>query len=220
MSEHSEQRSPPSISVPHRSLLRCTVRLMRPDDALTIARYHKEAIPTAFLSRLGVRFLTHLYLAIACSAKAFVFVAVDPSDRVIGFVSGATEVKGLYRSVLLRRGWLYALILIPHVLRWSTVRRILETLFYPARVSREYPEPELLSIVVEPQAQGSGAATALLEAVKEEFRRRNCPVFRVLVGADLERPNAYYRKHGFKLIDRIDSHGVPSNVYTLETGLK
>jgi ribosomal protein S18 acetylase RimI-like enzyme len=192
------------------------IRAMRPEEAAVVAHFHQVGIPTAFLSKLGAGFLTQLYLAIGRSKEGFVLVAVDRQEKVIGFVSGATRVSGLYRSVLLRRGWLYAGILLKHLLSWRTLRHIFETLRYPAKVSTVYPDAELLSIVADPSARGSGVATALLDALTLEFRRRGCDKFRVLVRADLARANAYYVKHGFVLAGTLESHGVPSNVYTFE----
>jgi ribosomal protein S18 acetylase RimI-like enzyme len=196
------------------------IRPMDPSEASVVARYHQECIPTAFLSKLGAGFLTHLYLAIARSNDGFVLVAIDRQNKVVGFVSGATRVGALYRSVLLRRGWFYAGILLKHLLNLRTLRHILETLFYPAKVSDIYPEAELLSIVVSAESRGSGVATALLDALIAEFRRRGCDQFRVLVRADLQRANAYYVKHGFILAGVTESHGVPSNVYTMDCKLR
>jgi len=190
---------------------------MRVEEAAAVAAYHHQLIPTAFLSQLGVRFLTHVYRALHRSRHAFIFVAVDANDGVIGFICGATSVKGLYRSVLLRRGWLYAGLLLRQVLHWNVLRRVIETLFYPSKLGDTLPQAELLSIAVDPGARGSGVATALLDALLGEFRRRGCGEFRVLVGADLDAANAYYIKHGFALTDTTESHGVASNVYVRGT---
>ena len=195
------------------------VRLMRVEEAPVVARYHREHMPTAFLSTLGDRFLAHLYIALSRSRDAFVLVAVAENDHVLGFICGATSVKRVYRSVLLRRGWFYAGLLVKHMLSWSMLKRIVETLFYPSKLDNALPEAELLSVVVDPSAQGTGMAGTLLGALVEEFRQRRCATFKVLVGANLERANAYYLKHGFTLADTTQSHGVPSNIYTIATGL-
>ena len=71
------------------------VRPMRVKDAAAVAEHHHQFIPTAFLSQLGVKFLTHVYRALQRNKHAFVFVAIDSNDVVIGFVCGATSVKGL-----------------------------------------------------------------------------------------------------------------------------
>ncbi len=192
---------------------------MRPDEAATVARHHREGIPTAFLSRLGAGFLSQLYTAIARCPHGFVFVAVDSEDRVVGFISGTTSVTSLYRWVISRRGWLLAALALPCALRWSTVRRVFESLRYPSQIDPQYPQAELLSVVVAPQARGTEAAAALLRALLDELYQRGCSTVKVIVGAELARANAYYRKHGFRLAGTISSHGLPSNVYVIETGI-
>ena len=97
------------------------------------------------------------------------------------------------------------------------LKRIVETLFYPSKLDTTLPDAELLSVVVDPSAQGTGVAAALLGALVEEFRQRGCATFKVLVGANLERANAYYLKHGFTKAGTTLSHGVPSIIYTMET---
>ena len=190
---------------------------MRLDEAGVVTRYHREGISTGFLSTLGDRFLRRLYVGIAKSRYGLVLVAVDAADRAIGFAAGATDVKALYRSILLRRGWLLAGSLIGHLLRPSTVGRIIESLRYPQQVGGTYPRAELLSIVVDAGMRGSGAAAALLYALLGEFRDRGCSQIKVIVGAELGRANAFYVKHGFRRAGSIRSHGAPANVYVIET---
>ncbi len=208
--------SPTISNAPTNARASAAVRLMQRDDALAVAQQHSQGITGGFLSTLGDRFLAHLYRGIASNPRGFVFVAVDDAGRVVGFVAGADSVSRLYRSVLLRRGWLLAGTLIRHFLRPSTVRRIIETLRYPKQVEGDSPEPELLSIVVDPQWRGSGVASHLVDALVAEFRRRRCSPVKVIVGAGLDRANAFYVRYGFRLAGSITSHGDKANVYTIE----
>jgi ribosomal protein S18 acetylase RimI-like enzyme len=123
----------------------------------------------------------------------------------------------MYRRVLRRHALRFGAAALRHAFSVRMIRRVLNTLRYPAKVEDQYPSAELLSIVVAPEARGSGAATALLEALLAEFRARNVAAIKVMVRADFERANAYYRKHGFRLAGQITTHGHPANVYTLET---
>ncbi len=188
---------------------------MKPEHAPEVARLHYEGIVKGFITTLGTGFLADLYRAIGRSSTGFVLAGVDEQGVVRGYVSGTTTVSGLYRSVLLRRGWLYVGMLARHVLSFRTLRRIVESILYPARIPKDLPDAELLSIVVSPESRGSGLAGELLDALLAEFRSRGCERFRVLVRADLERANAYYVKHGFILAHTLESHGVLSNIYVL-----
>ncbi len=197
-----------------------SVRSMKPEEARIVARYHRDEIPTAFLSSLGIGFLSQLYKAITRSPHGFVFVAVDSKGDVCGFISGTVSVESMYRWVLTRRGWLLGILALPKALRWSTVRRLVQSLRYPSQIGSEYPDAELLSIAVAPRAWGTAAAGKLMNALLGEFRRRDCSSVKVVVGVELERANAYYVKHGFRLAGTISTHGDPSNVYVIDTEIQ
>jgi len=192
-----------------------TVRPMRPDEARAVAYLHREQLTEAFLSTLGVGFLTQLYRGISASPCGFVLVSLDATGRIVGFVSGATNTGALQRSILWRRGLIMGLYLLPHVVRPSVVRRVWERLRYPSRVEGEFPDAELLSIGVSADMQGKGAAPALLEALVAEFRRRSVRDIRVVVGAQLGRANAFYRKFRFEQVGTIESHRRTANIYVL-----
>jgi len=193
-----------------------TVRPMRTDEAGTVAELHRVQLAEAFLSTLGRGFLTQLYRGIAASPCGFVFVAVDKRDRIVGFVSGATDTGALQRWMLRRRGVVMGLYLLRHLLRPSVIRRVWERLRYPGRVEGDFPDAELLSIGVCADMQGKGVAPALLEELTAEFRRRNVRDIRVVVGAQLGRANAFYRKFSFEQVGTIESHRRTANVYVLK----
>lgn len=193
-----------------------TVRPLRPDEAGTVAELHRVQLTEAFLSTLGRGFLTQLYRGIATSPHGFVFVALDERDRIVGFVSGATDTGALQRWILRRRGLALGLYLLPHLLRLSVVRRIWERLRYPSRVEGAFPRAELLSIGVCADMQGKGAAPALLDELVAEFRRRQVRDNRVVVGVQLGRANAFYRKFRFAQVGTIESHRRTANVYVLK----
>jgi ribosomal protein S18 acetylase RimI-like enzyme len=190
---------------------------MRPGDAEAVAELHRQGIPTGVLAELGLPALARLYRALVASPDSFVFVGVDGHDRVVAFVSGVTDVGRMYRRVIRRQFWSFAALGLRYALRPRMVRRLLNTLFYPAKVAGAYPRAELLSIVVAPGAQGSGVGTRLLDALLGEFRQRGVPQIKVMVRADFARANGYYRKHGFTRAGQITSHGFPANVYLRDT---
>lgn len=193
------------------------IRSMRPDEAGVVAGYHREGIPTGFLSELGAGFLTRLYRGIASSDAGFVFVADGGADGLVGFAAGVTDVGSMYRSVLIRRWWSLAGPLLRHLLRVATWRRVYESLRYPKQVEGAFPSAELLSIVVSPPMRGKGVAQRLMDAVRTELAGRGCDVVKVLVGAELPAANAFYVKYGFRLAGSIRMHGSASNVYVIET---
>ncbi|MBI5865852.1 MAG: GNAT family N-acetyltransferase [Planctomycetes bacterium] len=189
---------------------------MKPDEAAAVARYHAEGIPSGVLAELGVDFMTDLYRAIDKSPYGFVFVALDSSETVRGFVCGTTRLGAVMRGVLLRRGWKFA----GYLRRWAfsggLLGRAFEAVFYPSKMKADLPEAELLSVVVDSEFRGSGAAGGLMDALMGEFRARGVRQVKVMVGARLDRANAYYVKHGFRLAAQISTHGQPANVYVTD----
>jgi len=183
-----------------------------------MARLHVEGIKTGFISSLGEDFLTVLYEAIAGSEFGFGFVALD-KDRVVAFLAMTTDLGRLYRSVVLKKGLRFALVLAGKMLSSGTLKKAVQSLLYPSRVKKlSLPCAELLSVVTDPEYRGRGLAGELLRRTLEECRRRGIGEFKVLVGAEMESANNWYIKHGFKLRGRMDSHGRASNIYTIDTG--
>lgn len=196
---------------------RYQVRSMQSHDATAIAHLHRSGIPTGVLAEIGVEALADIYVTLVSGDDGFVYVGVDDRGRVVGFVSGVTDVSKLYRRVVRRHFLRFALLGLRNVFHPRMIRRLCSALLYPARVQTKYPPAELLSIVIDPAARGSGLGTQLLEALRADFRRRGISEIKVMVRADFERANAYYRKHGFALAGQTTSHGHPANIYTLAT---
>lgn len=80
----------------------------------------------------------------------------------------------------------------------------------------EYPEAEVHTIGVDPQCQGLGIGTALLEALLAEAGRRGGPVF-LEVRVDNIAAIALYEKHGFHIIGLRKNYYQPSgaDAYTM-----
>lgn len=189
-------------------------------DALEVANLHIQGISTAFISSLGIDFVTALYEAIAQSKSSFGFVA-EGEDRVLGFIAYTINLNKLYRSVILKKGLRFAFLLAGKMFSLRRIKKVFETLFYPSRIKKmDLPSAELLSIVVSEQAQGKGIAKQLMEKGFRECAKRGIDEVKVLVGADNKPANKLYLKCGFELVRQINNHGVMSNIYVAKTGLK
>jgi predicted ATP-grasp superfamily ATP-dependent carboligase/ribosomal protein S18 acetylase RimI-like enzyme len=193
------------------------VTKLLPEHAEEVARLHISGIHTGFISSLGIDFVTFLYEAIAESESAFGFVA-QRNAEVVGFVAFTTNVNVLYKSVICRHGFKLALVLARKMFSPTTIKKVSETLIYPRRVKKmNLPLAELLSIAVAPQARAKGLATELTQVGFAECMRRRIGKIKVLVGADNTAANKLYLGCGFNLATRIESHGVMSNIYVVET---
>lgn len=186
-------------------------------QANAIAQLHIRGISTGFISSLGNDFVTALYEAIARSESSFGY-AVEDNDEVLGFVTFTTNLNKLYKSVIAKSGWRFALLLARKMFSVQRVKKMFETLFYPKRIKKmDLPSAELLSIVVNPERCHRGLATQLVRKGFEHCRKMGLDKVKVLVAADNGPANKLYLKCGFKLVGQIDNHGVRSNIYQAQT---
>jgi ribosomal protein S18 acetylase RimI-like enzyme len=138
--------------------------------------------------------------------------------KVLGFVAFTTNLSKLYKSVILKKGCRFALLLAGKMFSLKRIKKMFETLFYPSRVKKlDLPCSELLSIVVAEEARGRGVATELVKKGLEACRTRGIAKVKVLVGATNEPANKLYQNCSFELVGQIDNHGVISNIYSAQT---
>jgi ribosomal protein S18 acetylase RimI-like enzyme len=166
---------------------------------------------------MGIDFVTSLYDAIVKSKSSLGVVAVR-NEKVIGFVAFTTNLNKLYKSIIRRKGLKFALILAGNVLSLRRIKKIFETLSYPARIKKmNLPSAELLSIAVAPEERRKGLAGQLIEKGLRLYRKTGVDKVKVLIGADNKAGNKLYLKTGFELIGQIVNHGVLSNIYVAKT---
>lgn len=182
-------------------------------DVEQIAQLHIEGIRSGFISSLGHDFVKALYVAIAQSKKSFGFVA-EENGKIFGFITFASDLNKLYRSIIFRRGLRFVFLLTGKVFRPRQMKKIFQTLFYPTRLRKmNLPLADLLSIVIAPEAREKGLGTQLIQKGFQECQRRGIEKVKVLVGADNEPANKLYAKCGFELFCQLDNHGILSNIY-------
>ncbi len=182
-----------------------------------VAALHIQCISTGFISSMGIDFVTSLYEAIVKSKSSLGVVAMR-DGKVLGFAAFTTNLNKLYKSVVWRKGLIFALLLAGNMLSLRRIKKIFETLFYPARTKKmNLPSAELLSIAVGPEERGKGLAGKLIEKGFRHCRKTGVDKVKVLIGADNKAGNKLYRKTGFELIGQIVNHGVLSNIYVAQT---
>jgi len=197
------------------------IRPATPADAGAMARLHAAGMPEAFLPTLGPRFLARLYRALAADTGAVALVA-EGVDGVVGFAAGVTSVGGFYRRFARAHGPSAALAAAPRLVRPSVVRRLLETVRYPAQEPNgnggngngRLPDAELLSIAVAPGFRAGGTGRALADGVLAGLAGRGVGDIKVVVGAANQGANRFYAKVGFREAGQLTVHqGTPSNVW-------
>lgn len=185
-----------------------------------VAKLHLEGIKGGFITSLGINFITALYDAIAQSDSNFGLVAHEDS-KILGFIIFSTNLKQLYKSIILKKGLWFVLLLANRMCSFRQIKNIVETLRYPKRIrSLNIPSTGLMSIAVSYETRGKGLATMLIQKGFSECLKRDIDRVRVLVGTDNVPANALYRKCGFKKSYSIYNHGILCNLYVIdfETG--
>lgn len=195
-----------------------TIEFLKKEHAEQIADLHISGIPTGFISSLGKDFVTALYEAIAESPYGFGFVEVVGDEKVIGFIAFTTNLKGLYKTICSKHGMRFFFLLASKLFSAKTIKRIIETLFYPSKVEKpDLPKAELLSIAVSETERGKGIAKRLILHGLRQSHKMNIEKVKVLVADFNEAANRLYQKTGFEIVCQTESHGVKSNIYAAYT---
>ncbi len=193
------------------------IRVAEIRDVSTIASLHIRGIETGFISSLGHEFVQELYKVVLVDEGSFSFVALDDVE-IQGFVAFTQNLDKLYRSVILKSGFRFAVILAGKLFSFKKMKRVFGTLLYPSRTGKlNLPKAELLAIAIAPEGRRSGIATRLVSAGLRACADRSIDSVKVMVAENNVPANRLYQKCGFKLLCQIDSHGVPSNIYVAQT---
>jgi ribosomal protein S18 acetylase RimI-like enzyme len=180
------------------------VRPGTPSDAAAAAGLHASEIAEGFLSRLGPRFLRALYVRITRSDHSFLLVATR-NGEIAGFISGSTDLGGLYKQFMLREGIPAAVMNAPKlVMSW---RHVLETVRHGEQPATAQGKVcELLSVAVDPRHQDQGIGGRLVGEFLEETARRGVDVAQVVVGKHNLRAVALYERAGFVTSQEFEMH--------------
>ena len=176
---------------------------MAADDTKAVVAIHLAAFPGFFLTFLGPRFLRLLYSeAVACGEIAIV---AEAAGRPVGFVMGSAKPGGFYGQLVRRRLLAFALAALPAVARRpGIVLRVARALRRPAEGRKPEGTATLMSLGVDPTAQGLGAGRALVQAFLEAAGRRGaCKVDLTTDQDGNERTNRFYAALGFRVARTI-----------------
>ena len=180
------------------------VRPASPDDAVAVARLHRDEIPEGFLSSLPPSFLRRLYRRITSSPGSFLLVAEHDGD-IAGFIAGSVAVRSLYARFVLRDALLEFM-----GAPWQILKglpRSLETLRHGARdAAGGSGAGELLAVAVDPRWRRHRIGSQLLDRFLEELRIRGVDTAEVVVGEDNAAAVIFYERAGFATSSRYELH--------------
>lgn len=180
-----------------------------------VAQLHIDCIDQGFLPKLGPAFLALMYECMEEELGA-VLLTCERNGRIVGFVTGAISLRGVYLRML--RRWLrLGLAMAPSLVRPKRVLRILEILRYSIggdKAGPDLPRAELLSLAVDPAWRGKGCAEELYKALMSTLAAQGEPGFRIVVGEALVPAHKFYRRMGAQPAAKVEVHrGEASTVY-------
>lgn len=197
----------------------CTIEICTDNftvqDLLQIVKIHRSEINQGFLSSLGDRAI-HLIFSFAPASKAgILLIAKDiNSGTVCGFALGASNTAAFYQEFLTKRFLIAAIYLIPKLLSFEKIRKIIETLIYPTNSDlQELPQSELLDIAVVAKYQGTGVAQQLFYTFCQMLQAQEIKSFRIGTGKSLVKAQRFYEKLGAQKVASTEIHKGEESVF-------
>ena len=176
-----------------------------------------DEIPAGSLVRLGMRFLTEIYRAIATSPHSFLYIA-ECKTMVIGFIGGSISTRRFYRWFAVRRGFVAAFFALPHLLSPGFIKRAVETLRYPQQdTPMSLPDSEILNFCVRSNTQGRGVGRRLFDALVGNFQQCDVSKIRIVTGENQNAAQHFYINIGAKKVGKLQVHeGIESTVFVYD----
>ena len=189
------------------------------EDFKAAAAIHRRELNEGFLSSLGDRALCLMFSFAAASQKACFYTAYDEeSGQTVAFLLGTPGIGGFYKDFIRRKFFQAIFILKGKLFSFSRIKKILETLLYPAKKdTRRYPSAELLDIAVYSEFHGLGIARKLFNEFCAALKDAGIPEFKITTGESLHGAHKFYEKLGAVKVDEVEVHaGQKTFVYVYE----
>jgi len=177
-------------------------------DIKAVSAIHQTELP-GFLSQFGSEFLEKFYRESLHIPELFTFIEKE-DEQVIGLITGATSLDGLYFKVIKRDilGF-FSLIMKYFITHPTSIIKTIKILTYPGF---SHKDSELLTIAVSRRYQKRGIGSKLFVSVVKEFEKRKINHFRIGVYERLK-ANGFYRKIGCRKLHSFNFLGEGMNYY-------
>ena len=192
-------------------MARFTVQEAEPNQETIsqIVALHRREIGQGFLSSLGDRALQLIFSLATESESGVLLAARDTTqeDQVGGFLLGTLSTTAFYKDFFLRKSLAAVFWLVPKLLSFEKLRKVLETLLYPTKdKADDMPQAELLDIAVSKEYQGTGMAQMLFHRFSDTLTERGINEFKITTGESLVRAQRFYESLGAQKVTSIEVH--------------
>lgn len=172
-------------------------------DLDAIVTVHVQAFEGFFLTKLGRGFLTEMYLGFLSQTDGCLWVAVDDTQQVIGFVAGTVAPDHFFATLRRHRAFYFLWHAIPAVLRQPmlVIPKLYAALFYRGDQPAQLVGGALLSSIgVLPQYVGQAVGLGLLHQFEQVVWQKQQPFIYLTTDAlNNHRVNQFYQRQGYQV---------------------
>lgn len=180
-----------------------------------VSRLHKKAFPKFFLSQLGIPFLYTLYNGYMEDNNSGIIVA-EKNGKIVGFLAYSNDYSRFYKGLIKRHIIKFAFCSLGAAIRHpSFIKRLLGAFNKSDSVRKKEKYVELSSICVDPDYEGHGVGSRMIEFLKQKVNFGEYAYINLETDAENnDGANAFYKKNGFKLARMfVTSEGRKMNEY-------
>ena len=174
---------------------------------MKVSTLHERVTPQGFMVGLGLRFLLSFYESIISCSSTFLIVAMDEKSKILGFIAGSDNTKSLYKHLIFKHFLGVAIPVSRRILQKRTMKKIIESLFYPSRTNHSgLPREEILNFCVHPDHQGSGISQLLFSSAVQHFRTKGATSLKVAASVDQKRALGFCNKVNASFVGDLEIH--------------
>lgn len=176
---------------------------------LECAKIHSDVIPTGFLPKLGLDFLSSLYRGFSTSKYSFLVLAVENS-RVVGFMAVSLNTKTFFKQYLLTQAFKDIFRIPISIFGKVFLGKVLEVLKYPfydkANQDHFVSNSEIFNFCVIKGMQGRGVGQLLFSDAVIRLGDNGVDILKIVTGQSQVGAQRFYYKCGARLSHKIMVH--------------
>lgn len=184
-------------------------------DLARLAELHVATLPTSLISRFGLGYARAFYRYVVRSDRELLCLERDQAGALQAGLVVSFDPGSLDRRLLLETPLLLAAALRP----WRVPLKHIVRDLWSGDTGEDLAghRPELIIIFVDPACQGRGVGAKLIRQCETALIERRISSYTVKTeDQPHNRALAFYSRNGFRLLGRVERHGVAFAVFEKE----